>query len=698
MQTSAQFDVIKFEALDSIEKKQLYIFQFLSILEKEKELTNLNELLLISNYINNQVLRRLISRCFLKFKKNILSDLLEPMQKTTDNGHRITLTHSVGEIVLFKKYNFQEPCYLFQKYLLKAKTEDISQRFEILNAIKGGLKGAGHTISELVAKELFKIAKSGLTDKFYIIRLISAKLMKNIYKFTKYPKPVTMMEYETIITSLLKTQQPQDQVRTAISSLIAAILSLPPPVPQATPSTPSTQAKQIPITILEILTFLPKFYQKAIPESRPTVIESFEIYFQTSGIDFNELHYPQILNQCIELILAVNNQETQTSISQLLRKVGKLLSESGQLRGCRTLIKKTEVQCTITLNLVLSELGCFLTDLGPAALSIQEDVNPILELITRKELDLIALPLASCIRDLTLSIPNLITTILNKVLILLQFELKNADGGVSYAYIISAVIGIVKERPLFAAYEDLGTIFGIAIRLIKTTGKQNHGVIGWTLVGALMTLGPNFVSVHISQVMLSWQSVFSKTPKEIITRVESDWMYVLYIKDAALAALLSFLKNNSVSEDYQKRVILLLNNTLGFLNTLPGQFDPLDERLPTKNQVLLYERECLVKARVFECLRVLGKGFEGIYTTLIRSLVDTFALNPDKSDRFLATLTKEGGFFGKLSLKDAAVGLVIESVQLTSLTSSLIATGDDQNFDISNINIHDKVLIYINLV
>ena len=88
-----------------------------------------------------------------------------------------------------------------------------------------------------------------------------------------------------------------------------------------------------------------------------------------------------------------------------------------------------------------------------------------------------------------------------------------------------------------------------------------------TLVAALMRLGPNFVRLHLPQLLILWKNALPKpTSKDASTaqvRTETEWAFLLHIRECTLSALLAFFKYNGsklVTPDVGRRIAVMLNN------------------------------------------------------------------------------------------------------------------------------------------
>jgi HEAT repeat-containing protein 5 len=569
------------------------------------------------------------------------------------------------------------------------------------------IKGSGRSANEQLSKDLYKLAKNSLGDRIPLLRTAAFELLESVYKFTNYAPPLNLTEFESILFLCAKAVITKNSsLRNASASCIATLLSL---SQQPSPSQRDNMKKDADQTLLSVDQMMSllciSYFKAATLESKMSLIEGWAVFLRHAGIAFVENNYSLISNACFDLCsnLKFQKDKSETYAAKeaalfLMRDVvGKGISESGQLRACKDLVKELCSEKPLMEAKaagILSVMTALLIDLGPAAYSVQDDIlDPLLSLIGHPS-QTVRLELAVTLREICLAVPHKITKIMNRLVITMQRELLQMTGEkpetvervVGYGNILSSIIGIIASRSLFAAYEDAATIFGLATQLLKShLNAKDYRVmasqaqIGWTLIGSLMTLGHNFVRVHVSQLLLVWKNVFPKTqPKDsLMNRSELEWHYLLVSRDSALAALESFINcngNDLVSVDVAKRIMICLHNTLQFVSTLIGAYGPIDDKPATFFQTKLYERECRLKSRLFICFKLLSpvSVYETIFTPLVRSVVDAFALDPEKPDRFLATLgTKDGALFGTIGGKDTGA-LMVETIASTSLISGSV--------------------------
>lgn len=120
-----------------------------------------------------------------------------------------------------------------------------------------------------------------------------------------------------------------------------------------------------------------------------------------------------------------------------------------------------------------------------------------------------------------------------------------------------------------------------------------------------MTLGPNFVKIHLSQLLLLWKNALPKplNRDNMIQRNYLELCFLTHVRECALGSILTFLEFNSriLTLDVTKRLAAMLQNTTLFLNTLPAKktTDDMSQRLSPALQ--LHDFDLMVRRRVLQC-------------------------------------------------------------------------------------------------
>ena len=190
---------------ESIEKKEMFLFQYLSNLERDLEKcpseqlkpyqTDVEKTLLnihVSEPKPNYPMRNVLSRCLvLVYKQGDPRSLFDSfawlqnqLNLFTGKGqvleHKLALIHTVGAMTFHHGSKllslFPETINLLVKILKGAKDVELSTRVECLKALTDAIKGAGKGVTELMLKDLLKFARYGLADKYPCIKIASARV------------------------------------------------------------------------------------------------------------------------------------------------------------------------------------------------------------------------------------------------------------------------------------------------------------------------------------------------------------------------------------------------------------------------------------------------------------------------------------------------------------------------------------------
>ncbi|KAI8907094.1 armadillo-type protein [Powellomyces hirtus] len=727
---SFTLDEEKITAADTTEKKEIYLLQWLSNLERDLNKADLSTIKpsqlslekLLLKYLTTSVpkpsrpLRQLISRCLVILYTNgdsrTLFDTLAAVQvivsnkKVEDASIRLSAIHCVG--VLTEAHGgkllslFPETVTQLMKHFKNAKESDLALRYECLVALERSLKGAGKGAIDTMTKDLVKLAKVGITDKLPLIRAASVELYRAIYDYTSYPPPEKIEEYDLLLGAVAKAMEGGTYaLRRSVASFASALLALSQQASQkrdkgkkATKPGTDADAVAVPekniLEVEEVLAVLSTFLTKATSrEVRVGALESYATALRRFGPKFVEINYPAIVKSILDLSTHPKLVTTQAeaafmreSCGFLLREaVGKMLSETAQINAVKELgngwlrkwpaVMGTDVAPPDhALVCVLNELAALLIDLGPAIAGEEGAIiDPLMQLIGHPS-RAVNLALAWCLRCLSAALPSYMPTLIGKLMALVQKDLNHLHGDkpeflarfLGYGNVLAGLISAAPTRTLYVSFETMARIFGLCAQLLRTTSTSKdfraisaQSRVAWTLMGALMCLGPDFVRVHTSQLLLIWKSVFPKPgPKESSNRSELEWEYLLMSREAALAALHSFMVHNPkelATSDVAKRITVCLNNTLSFISALPAVYSTGPPPPPgTSNpENRFYQMENFLRKRLFMCYKVLAppSTYELSYSQLLRATLDVFAPETDKNhDRFMA-LVGSGGLQDK---------------------------------------------------
>ncbi|KAJ3066318.1 hypothetical protein HDU99_003883, partial [Rhizoclosmatium hyalinum] len=385
----------KIKALDTIEKKEQLLFQWLSSVERElvKSFDEINtkekafvasvEKLLV-HFVGaaspsprpSKPIRDTIGRIFVciysKGDARTTSDTVGALQnllaakKLDDPAIKLAAIYCLGVITEHVgakvQYMFQETANLYLKVLKGARDSEIGLRHEVLVAFSRCLKGVGKAVNDALAKELLKYGKLGLVDKAALIRADAANLLENLHRYTSITKPIKIEEFDALIAPALKgIESTNHNARNALSKFVGYLLStsqsqLKSDIPVDPKSSGSKQlsAKEATgnvedegvLSVEEMLNVLQGYFVKSTTrDARVGIIQFYAELLRELGLSFVETNYSRIVKHLTMLVghpkftaTDVDGIYHRSLCTYLVRDVvGKSLSESGQLMALREL-------------------------------------------------------------------------------------------------------------------------------------------------------------------------------------------------------------------------------------------------------------------------------------------------------------------------------------------------------------------------
>ncbi|KAJ2921172.1 hypothetical protein H1R20_g15918, partial [Candolleomyces eurysporus] len=412
--------------------------------------------------------------------------------------------------------------------------------------------------------------------------------------------------------------------------------------------------------------------------SRKIRIGIFDFYaalFNKLGATFVENNFSLIVSHLLtEVVMyprnGLNRYETLLTrklVSILLRDlIGvRMLSEQGQISAIKELatlyLKRWPAMMpgkvappSAVLVIVLREVAGLLQQLGNAPPPVQDALaDPLVTLLSHPSHSVrvnAAWALRCFCYSTPLRLPKAILTVMEKLQRDLGTLLTPAASqdvparALGHAYGLAGLVSIIPERPLYVSYDVSAKVLDMSTQLLKKAAEHDLAIAGveievaWTLISALMALGPNFVRPHLPQLLVLWRNALPKpTNKDNVTgatRSVAEWLFLLHVRESALGAILSFLQYNSatlVTLDVARRIASVLSNALSFANNFVSQNveDPADSQpqLAPRKGLSMRDREALLRRRVYQCFSALGFSSiaESTQLVLLQSAVSLFA-------------------------------------------------------------------------
>jgi hypothetical protein len=357
-----------------------------------------------------------------------------------------------------------------------------------------------------------------------------------------------------------------------------------------------------------------------------------------------------------------------------------MLGESGQLHAARFLvneilkdypqaIKERPEPSKQTLIGALSTLSSLFDSLGAATNVIADACRDALIQILQHPSYTVQVNASSCLRAFVLACPlQLLPSVticmnsVNRELGLLSGPRQSPRRCVGLANGLSAALSTSTSQPLHGSVDVNSRVLSQATSLLKSASKSDLRIsstqiqVAWILIGGLMTLGPNFVKIHLSQLLLLWKNALPKplNKDNMVQRNVLELSFLAHVRECALGSILTFLEFNSrlLTLDVTKRLATMLQNTTMFLNTLPAKktTDDVSQRLSPALQ--LNDFDLMVRRRVLQCYTKLvdlspaGSSEVLLQTNLLPFAVAAFA-DPDKytSSSLSVSIASSAGSF-----------------------------------------------------
>ncbi|KAG0334962.1 hypothetical protein BG004_000194 [Podila humilis] len=680
-------------------KQELFVFQWLAGVERELKRCGHDIFRIMQPNLERQLLklismpapkprhpiRRLIARCFLSLyvrgnsstlfeTVQILQSLIEAGKGMGDKDVKLAAIHCIGVIMetIGDKILSLVP-ELATSMLKVIKTEKIC-----LTAL---VKHSSITFSKSELDSSITLFIKAMDDSTYAIRKSVAKL---------------------VATLLYSKFQGEENLT------MAGAQSPPPSGKQGAGGAAAAAQEVFTLDVNELLVHLSTAYNRpnTSREVRAGLAETYASLFIMLGPAIVEKHYGIIAKHLL-IELASNPRNTgsrfeiltaREHVEYLLRSVigARLLSESGQIACIRELtgswlktwpaLMPGDVEPSeYALISALNETSALLLDLGGAASSIQDILMSSLTNLVSHPSKAVQVATAWCLRCLCISLPTNLAKLIQTLSAKLSTDLGTlSNNGTNFqdvstrahglAYSIGGLITVISIHPLYVSFEMSARIFSMGAQLIKNSASKDLRVaaaqiqIAWILIGALMCLGPNFVKMHMPQLLLLWKNALPKfTTKDasnITTRTELDWAFMIHVRECALGSVASFLLHNSeklVTVDVSKRVAALLSNTLAFAANVPSSFPAQPPSAPKAQHELLNikfsERDDALRKRIFECFVAMRhtSAYEVYQPVLIKAALDVFS-DPDRTSGTAVTNAVSAATFSTVWAVDDGYG------------------------------------------
>ena len=252
---------------------------------------------------------------------------------------------------------------------------------------------------------------------------------------------------------------------------------------------------------------------------------------------------------------------------------------------------------------------------------------------------------ASCVKTFSLACPQQLLPCLTICMNSLSRELSHLGTArssprrcIGFAHGLASTLSASPQRPLYGSVDVNSRVLTMATNLLKSSGQSELRVsstqiqVAWILIGGLMSLGPNFVKIHLSQLLLLWKNALPKplAKDNTSTRSPLEASFLAHVRECALGSILAFLQFNQrlLTVDVCKRIATMLQNTTAFIKTLPSKktTDDISQRLIPALQ--LHDIDMMVQRRVLQCyIKLVTTSPAGGAEALLQSNLLTLAVS-----------------------------------------------------------------------
>lgn len=634
----------------------------------------------------------------------------------------------------------------------------ISLRYHAIVALRKSLSTARRAATDAITKDVVKQMKSALNDKSLPVRRAACEVLMVMYPLPGGDWVAS--EIESIVSLCVKSIETADQItRHSLAQLVGLVLSSsqapvmipaqdsakknkkeqeedndPPPA-----AAPTGETKTM-LTLNEMLR------QLSLPFNRPqtmhkTRVGIFDLYaalFTTLGPTFAETNYGTIIQHLLsEVVNAPRSSTTRYEVLFVRRLVGvllrdligvRMLSERSQIAAIQELSKVylkrwpalmpgSMAPTAHVLTIVLKEVAGLLQQLGNAPPPVQEALTEPLVTLLAHPSHTVRVHAAWALRIFCFSAPLRLPKIVINAVELLQRDVNLlttqsqnqtapsdlTSRALGHAYGLAALVTVIPERPLYVSYDISAKVLDMAITLLKRTGEHTVTLAGvevetaWTCIAALMTLGPNFVRAHLPQLLVLWRNALPKPPsKDSVARTPAEWGFLLHVREAALGAILAFLRHNAptlVTLDVARRLTTLLSNAFLFANAYATQASQIEVILAGAEHSRasgaapegpsLRSREALLRRRVFQCFAVLGTTSvpEATQATLLQSVISLVAsIEGFTGSSVQAAIASSSGSFVSLWTTFDGYAYGVTAVEVSENASPTADNPEDPSF------------------
>uniref|UniRef100_A0A8C0SHA4 HEAT repeat-containing protein 5A n=1 Tax=Canis lupus familiaris TaxID=9615 RepID=A0A8C0SHA4_CANLF len=436
--------------------------------------------------------------------------------------------------------------------ILKAmKSAESQGRYEIMLSLQNILNGLGAAATPC-HRDVYKAAKSCLTDRSMAVRCAAAKCLLELQKEAIF---MWSTDLDSVATLCFKSFEGSNyDVRISVSKLLGTVLAR--AIISKHPGAAVSRQSIRRVSLEEVLELLGTGFLRGSSgflrasgdmlkgtssvsrDVRVGVTQAYVVFVSTLGGTWLEKNFATFLSHILSLVSQSHPKATQTQtdavcgrrcVSFILRAtIGGLLGEKAQIAAAKDIcqaiwkLKKVvdavmndgnmEIRLGSTdvtasqhmLVCALQELGNLIYSLGTTAAPLLQDssagiLDSVISVILHPSIS-VRLATAWCLHCIAVALPSYLTPLLDRCLERLTVLKSSPEAVTGFSFAVAALLGAVKHCPLGIPHGKGKIIMTLAEDLL-CSAVQNSRLsaqrtqAGWLLIAALMTLAvKSFVS------------------------------------------------------------------------------------------------------------------------------------------------------------------------------------------------------------
>ncbi|XP_053080315.1 HEAT repeat-containing protein 5A isoform X7 [Acinonyx jubatus] len=560
--------------------------------------------------------------------------------------------------------------------ILKAmKSAESQGRYEIMLSLQNILNGLGAAAIPC-HRDVYKAAKSCLTDRSMAVRCAAAKCLLELQKEAIF---MWSTDLDSVATLCFKSFEGSNyDVRISVSKLLGTVLAK--AIISKHPGAAASRQSMRRVSLEEVLELLGTGFLRGSSgflrasgdmlkgtssvsrDVRVGVTQAYVVFVSTLGGTWLEKNFAAFLSHILSLVSQSHPKATQTQtdavcgrrcVSFILRAtIGGLLGEKAQIAAakdiCQAIWKLKKVMDAVMsdsnvetrlgstditasqhmLVCALQELGNLTYSLGTTAAPLLQDsssgiLDSVISVIVHPSIS-VRLAAAWCLHCIAVALPSYLTPLLDRCLERLTVLKSSPEAVTGFSFAVAALLGAVKHCPLGIPHGKGKIIMTLAEDLLCSAAQNSRlsaqrTQAGWLLIAALMTLGPAVVSHHLARVLLLWKCVFPVSPKDLETEKSRGdsftWQVTLEGRAGALCAVKSFVSHcgDLLTGEVIQRLLPPLPCAVDLLTQLSSVLKAYGS--PLKTPSLVYRQ------RLYELLILLPpETYEGNLCAILKEL------------------------------------------------------------------------------